>query len=106
MSTTAVSALSAVLFAALLVPLAFIPYVAWAYRRGSSGPGHALMTLSALLYGCALWTFTIVPLPELSDLICDGTVRIGGSHSPSSAMLAGAPARLGSYGMRPSAKSC
>ena len=79
MSTTAVSALSAVLFAALLVPLAFIPYVAWAYRRGSSGPGHALMTLSALLYGCALWTFTIVPLPELSDLICDGTVRIQGA---------------------------
>lgn len=70
-----VSALLAVLLGVMLVPLLFIPYIAWSFRRGTTGPGHAFLTAVGLVYLMALWTYTIVPLPQVDDLICDGTLR-------------------------------
>lgn len=59
----------------VLLPVAFIPYVGWSFRRGTTGPGHALISAAGLVYLMALWTYTIAPLPQVEDLICDGTVR-------------------------------
>ena len=69
------SALLAVFFGLVLVPLAFIPYIAWSFRRGTTGPGHALLSAGGLIYLMALWAYTIVPLPDAAQLICDGTLR-------------------------------
>lgn len=69
------SALLAVVMGLALLPLVFIPYVAWSFRRGTTGPGHALISGLGLIYLMALWTYTIAPLPRVEDLICDGTLR-------------------------------
>ncbi|WP_161958560.1 ElyC/SanA/YdcF family protein [Ornithinimicrobium cavernae] len=70
-----VSAVLAVFLGLMLLPLVFIPYIAWSFRRGTTGPGHALICAAGLVYLMALWTYTIVPLPRVEDLVCDGTLR-------------------------------
>lgn len=69
------SALLAAVLGLLLLPVAFIPYVAWSFRRGRTGPGHALISALGLIYLMALWTYTIAPVPQTDQLICDGTLR-------------------------------
>lgn len=69
------SAVLAVFFGLFLIPLVFIPYIAWSFRRGTTGPGHGLLSALGLVYLMSLWTYTIVPLPRLDDLVCDGTLR-------------------------------
>lgn len=69
------SAVLAVFFGLFLIPLAFIPYIAWSFRRGTTGPGHGLISALGLMYLMSLWTYTIVPLPRVEDLVCDGRVR-------------------------------
>lgn len=59
----------------LLLPLLFIPYIAWSFRRGTTGPGHAALSAVGVVYLMALWTYTIAPLPQAGALICDGTLR-------------------------------
>ncbi len=75
MSGFSVSAVMAVVLGLLVVPLVFIPYVAWSYRKGAIGPGHALLSAAAVVYGMALWTYTILPLPRPEELSCDGSIR-------------------------------
>ncbi|SHJ95844.1 hypothetical protein SAMN02745244_03655 [Tessaracoccus bendigoensis DSM 12906] len=42
-----------------------MPYVAWAYRRrGVFGVGHAVPAAATLVSLMALWTYTILPLPD------------------------------------------
>lgn len=69
------SAVLAAFFGLLLLPLLFIPYIAWSFRRGTTGPGHAALSAVGLTYLMALWTYTIAPLPQVGALICDGTLR-------------------------------
>lgn len=65
------SAVLAVLLGALLLPVLFVPYVAWTYRRrGTLGSGHAVLAAAAVVYAMALWTYTIVPLPDPAALEC------------------------------------
>ena|GEM_PF-92685 len=67
-----VSAASAVLLGLVAMPVAFIPYIAWSFHRGTTGVGHALITASGLIYVMALWTYTLVPLPNPESLVCTG----------------------------------
>ncbi|RYB93660.1 hypothetical protein EUA93_04390 [Nocardioides oleivorans] len=53
-----------------LVPVLTIPYVAWSYRHGVTGLGHAAICVAGAVYAMTLWTFTIVPLPTRSELSC------------------------------------
>lgn len=69
------SALIAVIVGVVALPLVFIPYIAWSFRRGTTGLGHALLSAAALVYLMALWAYTIVPLPAAEDLVCVGGVR-------------------------------
>ncbi|MBM6402783.1 YdcF family protein [Phycicoccus sp. CSK15P-2] len=70
-----VAGLMAVLVGALALPLLFTPYLVWSYRRGVTGAGHAALAAAAVVYSMTLWTYTILPLPETGELICDGTLR-------------------------------
>lgn len=65
------SALLAVILGTVLLPLAFIPYIAWSFRHGRTGTGHALIAASAVIYAMALWTYTIAPFPSAGELSCD-----------------------------------
>lgn len=71
MTGFSVSALLAVFLGVLVLPLLFVPYIAWTYRRrGTLGFGHALITIAAVIYGIALWTYTILPLPDPEAIQC------------------------------------
>lgn len=48
------SAAIAVLLGAMVLPLVLIPYVAWSQRRGTTGPGHALLAALGVIYVLAL----------------------------------------------------
>ncbi len=65
------SALVALLFGALLGVVLFVPFVAIRYRRdGRLTLGRTLLWASSLVYGFALWTYTLLPLPEPSTIRC------------------------------------
>lgn len=65
-----VSALLAVVGGALVIILGFLPYVGWSYRRrGHFSLGHAFIVACAAVYLLALWTYTILPLPDPA-LVC------------------------------------
>lgn len=65
MPTFAVSALLAVLGGVVVIVVGFVPYVAWSYRRrGVFGFGHAFLAGCTAVYALALWTYTILPLPD------------------------------------------
>lgn len=71
MTGASISAVLAVFFGVLLLPVLFVPYVAWSYRRRSTlGLGHALITVAAIVYAMALWTYTILPLPDAATMVC------------------------------------
>ncbi len=64
------SALLAVLLGLVVIILGFVPYLAWSYRRrGTFGPGHAVLAAATAVYALALWTYTILPLPD-PELAC------------------------------------
>lgn len=65
------SAVLAVLFGLFLLPVLFVPYVAWTYRRrGTFSWGHAVLDVAALIYLMALWTYTILPVPDAATMDC------------------------------------
>lgn len=65
------SAVVAILIGVILLPVCFIPYVAWSYRRrGTLSLGNALIAAGTLIYLMALWTYTILPLPDPETLDC------------------------------------
>lgn len=52
----------------------FVPAAAIAYRRRGSFPlGRILLLLAAAIYAVALWTYTLVPVPEEGSFTCAGT---------------------------------
>ncbi|WP_240194128.1 MULTISPECIES: VanZ family protein [unclassified Gordonia (in: high G+C Gram-positive bacteria)] len=54
--------------------LLFVPFVALSYRRrGGLTVGRSLLWVAALVYFCAIWTYTLFPLPDPEHLVCVGT---------------------------------
>lgn len=58
----------------LLVGVAlFVPFVALSYRRrGGLTVGRFVLWAAALVYFLAIWTYTLLPLPESADFRCAG----------------------------------
>ncbi|WP_164743626.1 VanZ family protein [Microbacterium oxydans] len=55
--------------------LLFVPFVAVSYRRrGRLGFGRTLLWLAALIYFWAIWTYTLLPLPDPDTIRCVGAI--------------------------------
>jgi len=53
--------------------LLFVPFVALSYRRrGGFGVGRFLLWGAALVYLMAVWTYTLLPLPDPDAIACAG----------------------------------
>lgn len=51
----------------------FVPFVMLSYhRRGTLTLGRFALWATALVYSWALWTYTLLPLPDASDIRCAG----------------------------------
>lgn len=67
------SGLVAIVVGFLVAIAAFVPFVAVSYRRrGEMTLGRSLMWLAAVVYAMALWTYTLLPLPNPADMVCAG----------------------------------
>ena len=54
--------------------LLFVPFVALSYRgRGGFGAGRFVLWSAALIYLMAIWTYTLLPLPDPDAIRCAGT---------------------------------
>lgn len=63
----------ALLLGSALAVLAFLPVVAARYRKaGRLRPVDLLTLLAVATYAVALWTYTLVPLPDGNDFACAG----------------------------------
>ncbi len=68
------SGLLAVLLGGVVAVVAFVPFVAASYRRrGGLSFGRTLSWAGAAVYFWAIWTYTLVPLPDGDDYRCAGT---------------------------------
>lgn len=73
MSDQATNALIAVALGTLVAIVLLIPVAAVQYRLdGRLGPGDLAVLLSGAVYGLALWTYTLLPLPPAGDYDCQG----------------------------------
>lgn len=55
--------------------LLFVPFVAISYRRrGGLSAGRTLLWLAALVYFWAIWTYTLLPLPDPDTIRCVGAI--------------------------------
>jgi hypothetical protein len=66
-------AVIAVIAGLALGALLFVPFVAVSYRRrGGFSIRRSLVWTAALVYGCAIWAYTLLPLPDPSNVVCVG----------------------------------
>ena len=66
-------ALIAILLGAVAGVLLFVPFVAVSYRRhGGLSPTRATLWAAALVYGWAVWVYTLLPLPAPDSIACVG----------------------------------
>lgn len=71
MSTQALAAVVAVAGGLVLAVLLFVPFAGLNYRRNGQLTGRDLAVLvSGTVYGLALWTYTLLPLPTSRDFAC------------------------------------
>lgn len=67
----ALSALFAFLAGTILALVLFVPFVFINYRRhGRLSPARILLWVAFLVYAMALWTYTLLPLPDPEQLRC------------------------------------
>ncbi len=67
------STVLAVVIGTVLAVLAFLPVVAVRYRRaGRLRLIDWLLLLGCAIYFVALWTYTLIPVPETNDYACVG----------------------------------
>jgi hypothetical protein len=65
------SALAALILGSAVAVLLFIPVAAVQYRRdGRLGPADLTVLAGAAVYGVSLWTYTLLPLPDVGDYAC------------------------------------
>ena len=103
MSDQAANALIATGLGTVVAIVLLIPVAAYEYRRdGKLGPGDLAVLLSGAVYGLALWTYTLLPMPAGDHYACVGrqtepfaTIRtIGFRHSDGLVGLVRDPAFL------------
>ncbi len=64
-------ALAAILLGVLAGMLLFVPFVAVQYRRaGRLTPWQSLLWAGFVVYALALWTYTLLPLPDTAAIRC------------------------------------
>jgi glycopeptide antibiotics resistance protein len=75
------SAVVAIVGGVVIAVLVFVPEVAIRYRRtGRMGPSDLAALVVVPVYGLAVWTYTLLPLPDPDDLVCrDPSFRPFGS---------------------------
>lgn len=67
------SGLLAVIAGAVVAVLAFVPFVAISYRRrGRLTLGRSLLWAGAAVYFWAIWTYTLIPVPDAEVYRCAG----------------------------------
>jgi hypothetical protein len=65
------NALAALILGSAVAVLLFIPVAAVQYRRdGRLGPGDLAVLIGAAVYGVSLWTYTLLPVPDVGDYTC------------------------------------
>jgi VanZ family protein len=65
------NAIAALVLGSVVAVLLFIPVAAVQYRRdGRLGAGDLLVLVGAAVYGVSLWTYTLLPLPDVGDYAC------------------------------------
>ncbi|WP_285136807.1 VanZ family protein [Microbacterium sp. lyk4-40-TSB-66] len=73
MTNFVASGLLAVFAGALVAVLAFVPFVAISYRRrGGLTVWRTLLWVGAAVYFWAIWTYTLIPLPDSQVYTCAG----------------------------------
>ena len=71
MSSQGVAAAVAVVGGLFLAVVLFVPVAAVHYRRdGRLTAGDLVALVSVTVYGLALWTYTLLPLPDPADIAC------------------------------------
>ncbi len=71
MSDQTTNALIAIALGTVVAIVLLIPTAAVQYRRdGKLGPGDLSILLSGAVYGLALWTYTLLPVPATADYAC------------------------------------
>jgi hypothetical protein len=71
MGTVEANALAAIVGGVVVAVVAFVPEVAYRYRRAGWFGWNDLVALVVVpVYGLALWTYTLLPLPDPDDLVC------------------------------------
>ena len=64
-------AAAALVFGTLLAFVLFIPFAAYEYRhRGQLRAGTVVLGFGIVIYGLALATYTLLPLPSVASLDC------------------------------------
>ena len=64
----------AIVLGGIVAFLAFVPFVAVSYRRrGGLSFGRTVLWAGAAVYFWAIWTYTLVPVPDGGDYCCAGT---------------------------------
>ncbi|WP_312677366.1 VanZ family protein [Microbacterium sp.] len=67
------SAVAALALGAVVGVVLFVPFVAVSYRRrGRLTAGRFVLWAAALVYFWAIWTYTLLPLPDVGDYRCAG----------------------------------
>ena len=75
MSGQVLSALIAIGLGGLVGVVLFVPFVAISYRRrGRLGFGRFVLWAGALVYFWAIWTYTLLPLPDPEAIRCVGMI--------------------------------
>jgi len=70
-SSHAFSAVAAIAGGCVLAVLAFLPFVVVSFRRrGELGFGRTLLAFGLLVYGLAIVTYTLLPLPRIDAAWC------------------------------------
>lgn len=70
-SDQSTNAILAIVAGTVVAVLLLIPVAAVQYRRdGKLGPGDLATLLAAAIYGLALWTYTLLPMPATGDFTC------------------------------------
>lgn len=84
MSDQTFNGIAAVVLGLLVSVVLLIPVAAIQYRRdGRLGPQDLLTLVAAAIYGLALWTYTLLPLPATDDFTCQGRqLELLGSFRP------------------------
>ncbi|RZU63859.1 VanZ like protein [Microterricola gilva] len=73
MSDPIAPALVAIIGGSVLAVLLFVPFVALSYRRrGGLSPWRIVGWAALLVYSLAIWSYTLLPFPDASDISCVG----------------------------------